>query len=499
MTDEDKQGTELEQPKEQPHQFLNVEEEYARTHSVNLELAALATEAAQYRHKARSIGSKAVALFDAISLKDTVAYNSFLKVLAKVSPALINGTPAPVLADAAFAEMQRVHAGQRAANAAWYERLAAALLSDAEISAGPPRIRVKPNARTVATLMDAYGRLGTPEGARRTEDLLDALRDAWVASDHSVSLAPNLVCYNTVLTAWAKAGGSLAATNCLRLFDRLPVPPDRISYNAVLHAVARSGWRDAGARAEAILKDDMMQFAAAGCGGGDDETAAIVVAVTPNARSYTTCMDAWGQGGQFPDRAHALLTELQNMHRATGDEGLRPNIYSYTTVIHAYAASKHACKAAAAYAVFTDMIDAGVAPNRVAYNSLLNCCATSTPHPELVDMVETLYRQLLQLRTDGPDHVTFGTVLKACCNLLWKDESFAVAVFTEACDRGQVSSGVLWQFRQAVPIDIYRKLIGDDQTLWIDLPEAWTCNVREERGRRTAANSSNIGPIHRRS
>jgi pentatricopeptide repeat protein len=329
--------------------------------------------------------------------------------------------------------------------------------------------------------MDAYVRLGTAEAARRCEDLLDELNQRWIDNDYHGALEPNLICYNTAMTAWAKACGSVAATNCLRLFENLPLAPDRISYNAVLHAIARSGWKDAGERAEGILNDDMMQFMANS------------TTTTPNARSYTTCMDAWGQSGR-PEKARALLKELDKMYKATGDESLKPNEFSYSTVIHAYAISKDSDKAVAAYAVLNDMIAAGIQPNRVTYNSMLNCCATSTTHPELIDMVETVYHQLLQMKhDDGPDHVTFGTVLKACSNLLWKDETFAVTVFREAAEREKVSSGVLWQFRQAVQIDTFRESVGHDQAprQWHDLPDAWTFNVRDERGTRRNANSSN--------
>lgn len=460
------------------------EDKYARTYRINLQLAALSTEALRGRQKAAVTGAKALALFADIQMADTVAYNSLLKVLAKVSPASINGIPAVVLAEQNFDQMKQVHEQQLTANAAWYETLKSAdgkIVSQEVISTGPPRIRVKPNARTYATMMDAYSRLGTTEAARRCEELLEELNQRWIDNEYDVALEPNLICYNTVLTAWAKSGGGVAAATCLRWLETMPVAPDRITYNTVLHAIARSGWNDAGERAESILKDDMMLF--------PREHSSTT---SPNARSYTTCMDAWGQCGR-PAKAHALLKELEDMFHATGEESFKPNEFSYATVIHAYAVSKDSDKAIAAYSVFNDMLAAGIRPNRVTYNSMLNCCATSTTHPELIEMVEALYHQFLQIKhTDGPDHVTFGTVLKACSNLLWKDETFAVAVFQEACERGQVSLGVLWQFRQAVPIDIYRELVRHDQAprQWRDLPDEWNSNVREERGARR--NASNI-------
>jgi hypothetical protein len=75
-----------------------------------------------------------------------------------------------------------------------------------------------------------------------------------------------------------------------------------------------------------------------------------------------------------------------------------------------------------------------------------------------------------------------------CANwVLRKDDdvAFAVSVFAEACQRGQVSTGVVWQFRQAVPMRIYREVVSDDPNAsWQTLPKEWTVNVREEQRNR---------------
>jgi pentatricopeptide repeat protein len=276
-----------------------------------------------------------------------------------------------------------------------------------------------------------------------------------------------------VLTAWAKAAAAagagscseMAAEHCVRILEYMPVAPDTISYNTVLHAVARSGWDDSGERAEGLLRSMKDQ------------------GVVVNARSYTTCMDAWSQSG-CPDRAELLLQEMEELYELTQNKELKPNCISYSTVIHAYASSTkdHPDKANTAYKIFQNMRAKGVQPNTVTYNNLLNCFATSKPQPELIGLVAKLYQQVLT--EDMPDHYTFGTVLKACCNLLWEDAGFAPAVFREACERGHVSSGVLWQLRQAVPVDTYREIVGNDQVAWTELPPKWTRNVRDDRMRR---------------
>jgi pentatricopeptide repeat protein len=440
------------------------------TYEINLQIAALAQQCANRKNATAAV--EAVKLLRSMSHPDTVAYNTVLKVLAKLSPYKIDGRQtAASLALSILDEMKDVYSSQWTANQKWYTRMADNVaLSEAASAQGPPRIHVKPNVRSYSTVMDALARNGKVESAEQAEALLAELHDAYYETD-DWAMQPNLITYNTVLTAWAKAAAGagscseMAAEHCVRILEYMPVAPDTISYNTVLHAVARSGWEDSGERAEGLLRSM-----------GDQ-------GVAVNARSYTTCMDAWGQSG-CPDKAQALLKEMEELYEQTKNEQLKPNCISYSTVIHAYASSSkdHPDKAKIAYDIFQGMLAKGVPPNTVTYNNLLNCLATSKPQPELIGLVAKLYQQVLT--ENMPDHYTFGTVLKACGNLLFEDAGFAPAVFREACERGHVSSGVLWQLRQAVPVDSYRELVGNDQIAWTELPPKWTRNVRDDRMRR---------------
>lgn len=454
------------------------------TYEINLQIAALAKQCAG-RRKNATAAVAAVQLLRNMSHPDTVAYNTVLFALAKLSPYKIDGRQtAASLALSILSEMKDLYRQQMTANQKWYTHMAdnmASTSTDTDVHVqAPPRIHVKPNVRSYSTVMDALARTGKVESAEQAEALLAELHDVYYETD-DWAMQPNLITYNTVLTAWAKAAAATAngnshshsnsnscqaAEHCLRILEYMPVDPDTISYNTVLHAVARSGWEDTGERAEGLLRSMKEQ------------------GVAVNARSYTTCMDAWSQSGR-PDKAEMLLKEMEELYKQTKNEQLQPNCISYSTVLHAYATSSsvdYTDKAKHAYNIFEGMRAAGVQPNTITYNNLLNCFATSKPQPELIGLVAKLYQQVLT--EDMPDHYTFGTVLKACCNLLWKDVGFAPAVFREACERGHVSSGVLWQLRQAVPVDTYRELVGNDQIAWTELPPKWTRNVRDDRMRR---------------
>jgi hypothetical protein len=280
------------------------------------------------------------------------------------------------------------------------------------------------------------------------------------------------------------------------LLEEMGVLANVISYNAVIHAYARSGYPDAGQRAEKLLRDMWIK---------------------PNSRTYSSVMDAWSRSSGCADsaeRANALLVELEEM--VTEDESMKPNCVSYSIVINAYALSKtEPFKAHKAFSLLQRMVelskdDPNVLPNRVTYNSVLNACATTCPImykdnleklgmdlPTLPAMVRTLYGQLFEI--DGsikPDQYTFGTVLKAIANLFWGEPDqidFCKEVFKEACRRGEVSFGVLFQLRQAAPADVYRDLLpkgacrpDNGHFLMQNIPKDWTRNIRDDSRRRNS-------------
>ena len=144
-------------------------------------------------------------------------------------------------------------------------------------------------------------------------------------------------------------------------------------------------------------------------------------------------------------------------------------------------------------------------PTIVTYNSVLNACASSCPNvvaeelakrgatksvksetttreetkngslgslPGLCELVCHLYQRILNHPTIQADHFTFGTTLKAVQAVFWGDPEeqvrFGRQVFADACERGQVTPGVLLQFRHAVPDHVYREVVvlqGDPKEL----------------------------------
>jgi pentatricopeptide repeat protein len=357
--------------------------------------------------------------------------------------------------------------------------------------------------------MDAYARHGTERGCAACLELLKDL-EASHRETGDAAYRPNVVAYNTCLSALARAR---RPEECWDLFLGMPVDPDIISVNVVLHSVARSGWSDAGDRAQAIMENftsptttKLLVNETKTKLRWKDSTASISETLLPessqagpvaaplmrsNARTFSTCMDAWARCGR-PDRALELLDRLLNLYDWTRDDRYRPNCVPFATVIHAYSVSSDANRTERAAQVFQRMKERGIPANTVVLNNLLNCYA-SRPNPDTASMVETLYKYIADKHPGLMDSFTFGITLKAvsaCRVMFWRDNpDFAPNVFRECCRRGLVTSVVLWQLRQAVPAETFRELVASARS---------TEGVESERGFSDQADISQIPKKWRR-
>jgi hypothetical protein len=391
-----------------------------------------------------------------------------------------------------------------------------------------PSITVKPNVRTYSSVIDAYSRTSNSnlEGADSAQALLERLRTLYESTGDE-ELKPNVISYNSVINAWAKTGTVHGAETALKLLDTMEREgiADAISYNACIHAWARCGSKESGRKAEAILR--RMKEQAARAKSSDVDYININQSYAePNIRTYSSVIDAWSRSKNptAPRRAQAILDEMEKIYEETGDRTIQPNTVTYSTVINAHAKSKDMdTKAAAALKVLKRMqhvYSSGendlAKPTIVTYNSVLNACATTygvisseRNHHESVseieesdksesqslalNIVKDLYKDLTCPESYiKPDHFTYGTVLKACANLMSPGDDDAIRfireVFDQCCKGGQVSFGVCFQLRQAAPLDLYRELIPTDAIdesnghFIIDsMPYRWRKNVKEKR------------------
>lgn len=379
-------------------------------------------------------------------------------------------------------------------------------------------ITVKPNVRTYSTVIDALTKspgMEPTDAAQASQELLERLGYLYESTGDK-DLQPNTIIYNSVMNSWAKTETLTGALNAMKLLEHMeqvstPCEPDVITYNTCIHAWAKCKMKESGERAESLLRRMENRDS---------------IASKPNIRSYSSCIDAWcsSNSPSAARRAHALLDELESIYEKTGDINMQPNAFTYSSVINAHARSKQSeKKAVSALQVLKrmkEMYESGknpqAKPTIVSYNSVLNACATTfgrsngTKEEErtsdtsssvlltnrqsqhlALGIVRVIYRELTSDESEiKPDHFTYGTVLKACANLMapLDDEAllFIQHVFEKCCDDGQVSFGVLFQLRQAAPIQLYRDLIPheaidatNDHFILEKIPSSWSRNVKE--------------------
>eukprot|EP00550_Attheya_septentrionalis_P006519 CAMPEP_0198285172 /NCGR_PEP_ID=MMETSP1449-20131203/4488_1 /TAXON_ID=420275 /ORGANISM="Attheya septentrionalis, Strain CCMP2084" /LENGTH=505 /DNA_ID=CAMNT_0043982473 /DNA_START=407 /DNA_END=1924 /DNA_ORIENTATION=- len=458
---------------------------------------------------------------------DTVTYNMVLHAHAKAGH-VQQGI-------ALFQTMECVSEQQHKALADyWNERNARATSlddpqHDQNTYGDPPKITVQPTVRTYTTIMDAMARSRSTSYAQAATDLLHKLVDqsqqeepqeTQYSNDDSV-VHVNEAMYNACINAWAKSDsglhGAQRATQLLRDMLKTNVKPTVVTFNTVIHAWAKSGVMSAGKKAETILHS-MRQ-----CG------------VEPNERTYTTLMDCWSKcAAEIPGAAHRALELLTHMTKSTS---LQPNCVAYSTVIDAFARSREPNKALMAVQILKRMraissSNPRATPSLVTYNSVLNACATSyhyrrnsnttiksdhkpnqssdakivlEPDDPVVTM--TIVKHLYQELASGelgmiPDHMTYGTVLKACAANHLNDEDFVAGVFNDACEAGRVTFGVCFELRKAANAHLYRSLLPEESlnasTGHFDLkkfPPSWTCNAPRSTRRYNSNNGRRMANI----
>jgi hypothetical protein len=129
-------------------------------------------------------------------------------------------------------------------------------------------------------------------------------------------------------------------------------------------------------------------------------------------------------------------------------------------------------------------------PDVFGYTSVIASCAAETGMWNKDERTTAFYVAMktyteLKKSDDKPNHVTYGTMLKACARLLPPGSSVrrktVRKIFRECCEAGCVGDMAISRLREAAP-EVYKELLqGHSKHA---LPEEWTCNVNETSGYR---------------
>ena len=231
---------------------------------------------------------------------------------------------------------------------------------------GNPKARFEAAERAEAMLklMEEMALENQSIGEAKDQDMEDAVVDGEESSRDDPGktvnpLAPTTRTYNAVLSAWARSDIKEAAPRAEELLYKMLAtvippgaaaddgdsdsdalatpspnssgiavpPPDRISFNTVISAHARSFSPGAAERGEELF-DMMYELYHSGRMGEE---------IKPRADTYSTVINAWARSrdreGQTAS-ARRLLDVMIEKFRG-GEEDMAPNILSYTSVLNA--------------------------------------------------------------------------------------------------------------------------------------------------------------------
>jgi hypothetical protein len=167
--------------------------------------------------------------------------------------------------------------------------------------------------------MDAYGKIGRPDGVQRILRRMDHLRKTDVRFRR---LLPDAFSMSILATAWAKSqspDAALKAEGILQYMELNGLSPNTVTYNAILNAVAVGNRADSALRAEDIVRRMKQRHEE----NGDD--------CDPDVYSYQSLIQAWSRTllPGAPQRAEQILRFLDD--ESEQNKKLTPNSYCFTS------------------------------------------------------------------------------------------------------------------------------------------------------------------------
>jgi len=281
-----------------------------------------------------------------------------------------------------------------------------------DVNHGNDDVEVTTKMYTIS--IDAWSKVGGVRAAERAQDIHDALvkisrggggGDDDDGDDEECVAPPSTVSYNALLNAWSKSRSPDAPQRVESILREMiesyhagnrDVRPDVVSFTTVIDTLAKSGQRGSGQRGLELLEEmEAMAMAAAssgdGDGDGDDD-----LSLRPNVFSYSACINAFAKSPDedAPERAEELLTAMKDRYEK-GDWRLRPTVVMYNSIINAYGRSGSAERATAILDRMEKSVEEGgeeVEPDALSWSLVVSAWAYSTDPGALERSEEMLLR-----------------------------------------------------------------------------------------------------------
>ena len=365
---------------------------------------------------------------------------------------------------------------------------------------------IQPNLESFRLVLLAWSQVGS-EGkdyaALRASRILEWMMHLYNIDEKSPAV-PDADCFDIVLRTWSKSSNKDAPFKVEELIMKMDslyingnesAKPSCMSFNQVLSAWSKSNELRAAQRAEEIL-NHMEKLS--NLEGGE--------AIKPNIASYSLVVGAWSKtpGNDKGRRAELMLRQMEKQYMHHQSEALRPDSIIYNLVIDAHSKTssrKAHINARNVLNAQIEMYKSGVEkckPDVYSFTSVLGSCASlAGSRKEKLEAFEIALKTFNEMCRAGvkPNHVTYGTMLKACGRLLSNGDrrkKFTRKYFRKACEDGCLGAMAITRLKDAATPTQYKGLVGDlDEE---NLPEEWIRNVPEKEKKYFKMKSTRLRP-----
>lgn len=216
-----------------------------------------------------------------------------------------------------------------------------------------------------------------------------------------------------------------------------------LNLQAYLQALSKSGDRNMGEKGERVLEEMEKSFQKGNHG------------LKPDVMTYTNVIHCIALSGRDDalERALAFLNQMEDLH-SHGAGDIRPNLFTYNCVINAAAKSKKLGKASLALKILRRMESVALRPSTPSFNNVINACAFSSQRDDPVKILE-IARTALREAQEGPgaNWISYQTALRVVCTFE-QDETrrwhLTRDIFRQCCEDGQLTRTVMTQVKFAV-------------------------------------------------
>jgi hypothetical protein len=358
-----------------------------------------------------------------------------------------------------------------------------------------------PDLSSFKACLMAWRQSGVPFAAIRAQRVLEWMIRLY-HSKENVSALPDSDCFDIVLQLWSRSGHDSAPKQTERLLgimERLhrstghdKLKPKITSFNAILAAWSKAKNVESSVAMDRVTK--ILYFM--------ENLAKSNERVSPDSASFNMVMNTYAKSHDAANAAiqgDSFLRHVTDMYKKQLQEyesntrefmPSKPDAILFSTAIGLWSKSGMSKSYRKAHSILDRQLKLArdynfAAPDVFGWTSVLSSCAAEAGHAEerakAFQVAASTYK-LMQKHEATANHVTYGTMLKACARLhpikSQLREKWVRRTFADAIKAGCVGEMVVSKLREAATPEVYNELMQGFSKR--QLPRSWTINVNEQ-------------------